>query len=123
MVKNKKSKRDRIQILIENCINRIESISDEKILEEIEGYLYNKVISIKNGMIPNGTKVFIDFRDKDCPWATYKGEAIIDEFPEDQSSWVRDTGEAHYNCSVIDNNGERDTGCFFPASSIKRIIS
>lgn len=115
-------KKDKVNQLIENCINRIESISDEKVLKEIEDYLYSKVISIKNGAIPNGTKVFIDFKDKDAPWATYKGEAIIDEFPEDQTMWVRDTGEVHYNCSVIEADGRRDTGCFFPASSIKRII-
>jgi len=123
MVKTKnKSKRERVQTLIENCVTRIESISDEKILKEIQEYLHSKIISIKNGAIPNGTKVFIDFSDEDCPWAAYKGEAIIDEFPENQSMWIGDTGEEHYNCSIIGRDGKRDVGCFFPVSSIKRII-
>lgn len=109
--------------LIKDCINKIKLISDEKTLNKISEYLSLVVISTNRESIPAGTKVFVEFNDPKRPWSDYKGKAIIEEFPIDQSMWIKEAGEEHYKCSVIGYDGDiLDNGCYFPVSSIKRVL-
>jgi len=114
---NKKSK-----LLLEKCKEIIYSMGrDETVRDAYSALtkLYEKELATR---LKKGTLVKVDFDPFHMAWSKYKGDAVVVDFPRDQTEWTCDgNDEPHYECDLMENGKVTQKGRFFPASAIKPI--